>query len=498
MTQSLTYPGVYIQEISSSDHTIIGVTTAITAFIGWAPKGSISKAEAISSWSEYSRLYGGLDSRSYLGYAVNQYFENGGQQAYIVRLVDPTTATSASVTIAGMTVTASAPGSWLNGYRINIQTIANDAQRFNLHVYGAGINAPLLSSYANLSLQATDAQYVSTVIANSADIIQVTVNNASNAPVAGDYLLANGSDGSVLNPGSAQFHAALAGDGVNTGLYLLTKVDLFNLLVVPGESDPVTVNTLQAFAKQNTAFLITSSASTDTYANLSQNASPDSRLTGDNACNAAYYFPWINAPDPLQQNNLRAFPPCGFVAGIYAQIDSNNGVWKAPAGVNASIRGSSSLLETLNDQEQGVLNNKAINCLRNFPSYGMVIWGARTLQGSSSQSSEWEYIPVRRTALFIEASVKRGLQWVVFEINAEPLWAQIRLSISTFLETLFQQGAFQGQTPQQAYFVKCDQTTTSQTDINQGLVNIVIGFAPLKPAEFIVINLQQIALKPAP
>jgi len=168
-------------------------------------------------------------------------------------------------------------------------------------------------------------------------------------------------------------------------------------------------------------------------------------------------------------------------------------VWKAPAGTEASLTGVNGVAVPLNDQQNGVLNPVAVNCIRNFNVYGTVIWGARTTQGNDEIGSEWKYIPVRRTALFIEESLFRGLKWVVFEPNDEPLWSQVRLNVGAFMHNLFRQGAFQGKTPQEAYFVKCDKETTTQNDINLGIVNIVVGFAPLKPAEFVVIKIQQMA-----
>jgi uncharacterized protein len=147
----------------------------------------------------------------------------------------------------------------------------------------------------------------------------------------------------------------------------------------------------------------------------------------------------------------------------------------------------------LTDMENGQLNPLGLNCLRSFPIVGRVIWGARTLQGADQLESQWKYIPVRRTALFIEQSLYQGTQWVVFEPNDDSLWAQIRLSVGSFMQSLFRQGAFQGTTPQTAYFVKCDGESTTQNDIDQGIVNIVVGFAPLKPAEFVIIQIQQMA-----
>jgi len=188
-----------------------------------------------------------------------------------------------------------------------------------------------------------------------------------------------------------------------------------------------------------------------------------------------------------------SLPPCGIVAGIYSRTDAQRGVWKAPAGTEASVNGITSLGFNLNDPENGTLNPKAINCLRSFPVYGSVVWGARTLAGNDQRGSEWKYVPVRRLALFIEESLYRGTQWVVFEPNDEPLWSQIRLNVGAFMNDLFRRGAFQGKSPRDAYFVKCDSETTTQNDINRGIVNILVGFAPLKPAEFVILKIQQMA-----
>jgi phage tail sheath protein FI len=209
--------------------------------------------------------------------------------------------------------------------------------------------------------------------------------------------------------------------------------------------------------------------------------------------NAALFFPRFKQPNLLKDNLLEEFVPCGAIAGIFARTDTQRGVWKAPAGLDATLVGVPQLSVPLTDAENGELNPLGINCLRVFPAAGRVVWGSRTLQGDDRLTSEWKYIPVRRTALYIEESLYRGTKWVVFEPNDEPLWAQIRLNVGAFMQNLFRQGAFQGQSPSDAYFVKCDKETTTQNDINLGIVNIVVGFAPLKPAEFVIIKLQQIA-----
>jgi phage tail sheath protein FI len=209
--------------------------------------------------------------------------------------------------------------------------------------------------------------------------------------------------------------------------------------------------------------------------------------------NAAVYVPRTNVPDRLNQNRPRGLGASGTIAGLYARTDAQRGVWKAPAGTDARLRNVESLDANLGDQENGVLNPLGVNVLRNFPVYGNICWGARTLEGADVLASDWKYVPVRRTALYIEESLFRGTKWVVFEPNDEPLWAQIRLNVGAFMHDLFRKGAFQGTTPREAYFVKCDSETTTQLDIDRGIVNIEVGFAPLKPAEFVIIKIQQIA-----
>ncbi|WP_321416886.1 phage tail sheath C-terminal domain-containing protein [uncultured Desulfobacter sp.] len=298
---------------------------------------------------------------------------------------------------------------------------------------------------------------------------------------------------------------ALRGQRIDkSGIYALEDVDLFNLLCIPRASvvsgdDALSVN--EAFAVQRAAidyceerrafFLMDTPTGRDEVQEIKDWLEENAGLRHKNA---ALYFPRIEIPDPLNGYRLRSIGACGTIAGLYARTDSTRGVWKAPAGTEATLKNAKQLEYCLTDRQNGTLNPLAINCLRNFPVYGPVCWGARTLEGSDQQASEWKYVPIRRLALFIEESLFRGTQWVVFEPNDEPLWAQIRLNIGAFMHDLFRKGAFQGRrTPREAYFVKCDKETTPQNDINNGIVNIIVGFAPLKPAEFVIISIQQIA-----
>jgi Bacteriophage tail sheath protein len=305
--------------------------------------------------------------------------------------------------------------------------------------------------------------------------------------------------------------ADLIGDPATfTGIYALQKVDLFNLLCMPdatraNTSDPsaldpnVNPNAIYgaaiALCDQRRAFLlIDPPPNVNTVAGAVDWKSSQLAVVDPNG---AAFFPRLRLPDPLNKYQLRTFAPCGVVAGVYATTDGNRGVWKAPAGTAATLGGVQSMVYKLSDPENGLLNPLGLNCFRNFPVYGSVLWGARTLVGADAMTNQWKYVPVRRTALFIEESLYRGTQWVVFEPNDEPLWASIRLNVGAFMQNLFLKGAFQGSTPAQAYFVKCDSETTTQDDIDQGVVNILVGFAPLKPAEFVVIQIEQIAAQPS-
>src|ERR1035437_9469468 len=428
--------------------------------------------------------------------------------------VDSTGLATALTGGATLTLFANNPGAWGNNLQIAVVLLAGKPGRFSLQVVN-GTSGRVLENFANLSTDPTDPQYVVTVIDN--DSAYVTFINpltnsavvpsgppaATRAPVS----LNGGVDGSILVPASdGNFESALGSDpnATNTyGVHLLDRVDIFNLLCVPGETDQSTIQNLQEYCHEKRAFYLVDSPQTATAAGLNSSgpvgtvlgggAPTAGLLSGQYSINSAYYFPWVQAPDPLFGNRTKLFPPCGFVAGIHATTDGNRGVWKAAAGIGASLSGVSGLQYVLTDLENGNLNTQAINCLRQFKVYGDVVWGARTLQGNDQAGSQWKYVPIRRLALFIESSLYDGTQWVVFEPNAEPLWGEIRLNIGAFMQGLFLKGAFQGTTPQQAYFVKCDWENNPQASIDLGIVNILVGFAPLYPAEFVVIQIQQMA-----
>lgn len=287
------------------------------------------------------------------------------------------------------------------------------------------------------------------------------------------------------------YNLFIADRSLRKGIYALESVDLFNILCLPGVSDAGILQDAAAYCAERRAFLLVDPPKTTTKPDAMGALATGSLLPKSK--NAAVYYPWIKIADPLNGGKLRDVAPSGTIAGLYARTDSNRGIWKAPAGTEATLVGAQGVAYPLTDGENGTLNPLGVNCIRSFPVFGTISWGARTLRGADQMADEWKYVPVRRTALYLEESLYRGLKWVVFEPNDGPLWAQIRLNVGAFMQTLFRQGAFAGKTPREAYFVKCDGETTTQNDVNLGIVNILIGFAPLKPAEFVFIKLQQMA-----
>ncbi|HYN19701.1 MAG TPA: phage tail sheath C-terminal domain-containing protein [Thermoanaerobaculia bacterium] len=348
-----------------------------------------------------------------------------------------------------------------------------------------------------LSGNKTNTVQISSAPLDNQTITDLKLSASLASVSAQQYALTQGNDGAPPNG------MALIGDlNGKTGIYALEKVDLFNILCIPRtalvsgagalsltEASAVMSAAIQYCEKRRAMFLV------DTPDNKNEVQEIKEWLDGANLGykNAALYFPRVQIADPLNEFRLRSVGASGTIAGLYARTDSSRGVWKAPAGTEATLNNVQELDVTLSNAENGTLNPLAINTLRNFPVYGTVCWGARTLVGADQMASEWKYVPVRRLALFLEESLYRGTQWVVFEPNDEPLWSQIRLNIGAFMNTLFRQGAFQGKSPREAYLVKCDKETTTQTDINSGVVNILVGFAPLKPAEFVIIRIQQLA-----
>jgi uncharacterized protein len=606
-----TYPGVYIEEIPSGVHTIIGVSTSVTAFLGRTERGLANKATVLTSFGDYERSFGPLNPNYPVSYAVRDFFDNGGSMAYIVRLFkDPAVDAAMQVALAavnstktkptdvaqeaadkaatyandpaktaalavgkaatdkaaeagatvesviaaaqgkasatldassstfkvdnGLILRAAGPGPWgdkllvlLDQKGINSQVYQRyglDASKdllFNISVFDDRNslivsdlrNRPPDERIQNVSLyDLAGERRIDRVLELESNLIRFAGVMVTDITKAGfDTVGKNFAepDGTLV---PAQFVGGansltladadyLGSVDQKTGLHALDDVDLFNILCIPADvrgqdTTPGVYDKALDYCYARRAVLIVDPPAlwNNRVSLLSDPAGmlAGLNLSGERARNAFLYYPRVKMSDPMRGGQYDVFPACGIIAGVFARTDATRGVWKAPAGLDASL-GGVFLEVALTDRENGILNPLGINCLRTFPVGGKVVWGSRTMRGADQLADEYKYLPVRRTALFIEESLYRGTQWVVFQPNDEPLWGQIRLNVGSFMNDLFHKGAFQGSRPQDAYFVKCDHSTTTQNDIDRGVVNIVVGFAPLKPAEFVVIQLQQIA-----
>ncbi|HSY48921.1 MAG TPA: phage tail sheath C-terminal domain-containing protein [Thermoanaerobaculia bacterium] len=505
MPVSPTYPGVYVEEIPSGVRTIVGVSTSTTAFVGRALKGPVRVVPAlkddqvptlIHSFAEFERIFGGLWALSPMSFAVHQYFANGGATAVIVRVNGTPAATPAKWSAGGLGLIASSPGLWAKDLVLTLDHNSSDpATLFNLTVIDNSTSpATPLETIRNVSTDATSGSFVTKMLAQRSEYLRVDPSIPVPAAVANAAGVAD--SGPAADGGVVSNSSILGSPADRTGIYALLDTDIFNLLCLPppAPGDDVTQATWQdaaQFCQEHRAVLLVDSPD-DSPANV-KTSGPLLMNVSAYKKNAALFYPRIQVSNPLSLTGvIDDYVPCGAVAGVFARTDAERGVWKAPAGIEAGLN-VAGLTRSLTDADNGDLNPLGINCLRTFPLYGTVSWGSRTMDGADAMASEWKYVPVRRTALYLEESLYRGLKWVVFEPNAAPLWAQIRLNVGAFMQNLFRQGAFAGTTPQDAYFVKCDNTTTTQNDVNLGIVNILVGFAPLKPAEFVILKLQQMA-----
>jgi phage tail sheath protein FI len=556
----LLHPGVYVQEVPSAVRPIQGVSTSTAAFIGVAQKGPIpgtilpngrmAQPLLVTSFTDFQRQYGGFVQESFLPYAAQAFFQNGGRRLYIVRIVGkgatsppssppsspPGTAPSGGsaqhavgASGAPFSVAAISEGTWGNGLSLSISNSSDgDANNFKLTIlYDPGTGPAPVETYdrvtflngTNLQPGAVNpAEYVRTAVNARSEYIAITADVTGRpANTASPLKLINGADGPV--PQASDYIGAPAANNklTGTGLFALDKITDVNIIAIPGEGDPATVNAGINYCKvgrplQDCFFVADMGSMPNVSAARFDNATPSVFTREDAVAFAttgfggtpldksagdfgALYFPWIWSTDPIGagRNPKILLPPSGFVSGIYARIDNSRGVFKAPAGIEAGVAGALSVATTVSDVEQDTLNPISVNVIRTVPGSGFVAWGTRTCGSDAS----WRYIPVRRMAIFLRVSIHFGIQWAVFEPNDEPLWAELRLNIRSFMLTQFRAGAFQGSTPDQAFFVKCDSSTTTQQDIDNGVVNILVGFAPLKPAEFVVLKLSQKVNQPA-
>lgn len=502
------YPGVYVEEIDTGNKPIEGVSTSTVGFLGLAPRGPVA-ATFITSYADFVRSFGSYyqdangNPLGYLAYAVEGFFLNGGLRCWIARVTSLDTAggganaaKAASVKLANLSIAAAGPGvagGWI-GYQITNAGL-NDPNLFKLSIFfwdtGAEAaakdptNAAQVEVFDNLSANPSASTYYVGAVNGGSNLVTVGFVAAGRPPNTAAIALLDGSGGGVKgSDGAALVLADFEGSSIDptnlSGLAGLAAVDEISILCCPDENSQ---------PKKSVAGLLQSVCETlkDRFAIL-QSGSAEGKPSGVvptvNSKYAAYYYPWLNVVDPTT-NVITLIPPGGHIAGIYARSDTNRNVAKDPA--NEQIVGINSLQLPIDNQTQAVLNPIGVDCLRYFKGQGNLVWGGRT----TSSDPDWKYISVRRLFIYVEKSIQQGTQWVVFEPNDEPTWARVRRSVSDFLTGLWMQDMLQGATKDQAYFVRCDRTTMTQADIDNGRLICVIGIAPVKPAEFVIFRIGQ-------
>ncbi|MDO8439009.1 MAG: phage tail sheath subtilisin-like domain-containing protein [Telluria sp.] len=502
MPVAVSYPGVHVQETSGGVRSFPGVATSITALLGRALRGPVDEPVAITGFADFERIFGGLWVESALGFSVRDFFMNGGSRAIIVRMYQAPVAGArrqALIEAGTLRLQARDPGVWGNALQVQIEDDAFSDDAFSLSVRDNATGQ--LEIFRGVSVVPGHPRQGDRVLLNESRL-SVAAGALPDAKPAATIcpVLENGKAVPEGLLSDASFIGA-ASIAEKRGLHALDQADLFNILCIPpyiargddmlgGDVDKEVVAAAASYCEGRRAMLLVDAPSAWDDAAA---AAVGVKGVGTASRNAALFFPRLMEAIAERGGQVSAMAPCGAIAGILARTDVNRGVWEAPAGIDTALNGVEGLSVAVSDAENRLLNPLGINCLRAMNAAGRIVWGARTLQGDDLLGSEWKYIPVRRTALYIEESVYRGTQWAVFEPNDEPLWAQIRLNVGAFLHDMFRQGAFQGMTPSEAYFIKCDRETTTGEDSNRGIVNITVGFAPLKPAEFVVITIQRIA-----
>ena len=517
------YPGVYVEEIDTGNQPIEGVSTSITGFLGIAERGPLQPT-LVTSYTEFVRNFGGYVQingvDSYLAYAVEGFFLNGGQEAFVARVAS-STATPSNGSSGGLTVTAIGPGTW--GSRIFFKIAdagSNDHTQFKLYIMyyqtmpaltanGApagtlAADAPTPASsplvvdptlrdpvslrdanrteptitevYDNLTANPNATSFYVTVVNNASTLVQLSQTAPGRpADTAAPIQLSPGSDGAAIALADFEGNPA-ALPGTRTGIAGLHDVDEISLLCCPDENlFPQIANDLvaQCELRMDRFAILQSAFAAGPPANLFP--SVPSKY-------AAFYYPWLNVTNPITGRQI-PIPSGGHVAGIYARSDNAIGVHKDPA--NEPIMGINSLQFNLDDGTQAILNPRGVDCHRYFRNNGNLVWGGRT----TTSDPDWKYINVRRLFIFIEKSIKEGTQWAVFEPNDQTLWARIRRSVSDFLTGLWMDGMLMGAKKEQAFFVRCDQTTMTQADIENGRLIVIVGIAPVYPAEFVIFRI---------
>ncbi len=539
MPDSTRYPGVHVQERTARPSPIAALPTAVAAFVGRTPRGPVDEPVTVHSLGEFTREFGALWTESTLGHAVRDYFVNGGQVAIVVRAHRAASGSSGIARLDGgpLSLRAASPGAWGGRVRWRLERSElgaatpvartlrlNPADLFDLTVQEVHAGTPLERAVVTEELHRhvtlrDSSRRIDRVLAASSQLVRwrgatapvprrVTDAVVDSVTAAQDARGATAArvqkvidalgahDGEPLDVESLLG----TGEGSTRGLYALDRAEHFTLLCLPpdagdGDVPPAVVEAAARYCERRHAFLVVDPPASWSSRAAAMAGAPALAPLGPNA---AVYFPRLRQPDPARADRVGTFAPCGAVAGVIARTDSARGVWKAPAGTEATLAGAPEPALALTDADVDALEPLGVNVLRTLPAVGPVVWGARTLPAAGRSDPEWKYVPIRRLALHLESSIARGLHWVVFEPNGAALWTKVRQRVDAFLTALFRQGALAGATPSEAFFVRCDATTMTAADLAAGRLVVVVGVAPLRPAEFVVLRIAWQTAQPDP
>lgn len=477
------HPGLYLQEVPG-ENPIEGVSTSTGAFVGVTEKGVVGKSGFVTSWKDFQRKYGGYSDNSYLPYAVRGFFENGGTRAFISRVVHYNSKVKASlastieikdVPVSGTAVgifDAYSDGKW--GDKIEVDVVAgSDAKNVTVTVKE---NNEFIESFEEVPMLDLE----DTINSTSTTIKYTHIDDGELVLPPGNYKLAGGNDG-IEGLVSSDY---VGDEAIGNGLYAFDNNNI-NIVAVPGITDVTTIAGITSYVegrKDCTAIvevpLGMKPIEALTFKNVTANIS---------SARVNIYYSWLKVGDPIGvgKNPTKLVPPSGHVMGIYARTDNSRGVWKAPAGLEAVVRGAIGLEYNVNDAEQDILNPASVNAIRAFDGEGIVLWGARTC----SALSEWKYVSVRRSADYVGQSILSGTRWAVFEPNDQVLWGKVTAVSEAFLRNFWRAGGLRGASESEAFFVECNSTTTTPDDIDAGKMFANVGICPQKPAEFVIFRL---------
>lgn len=513
MPEPPTHPGIYVEEMGPAVPAIPAVATGTTAFVGRAWRGPVDVPVPIRSLADFERHFGGDWPQAPMARAVRLFFWNGGQQAVVVRVATRAGAGRALPAMieagGGLSLVAASPGTWGRNLSARVTAAGADPNAFDLAVTddaavvrdAAGRGGSGASeAFVALSLDPASPRFAPAVLARESALVRIAGLPAAGQGVVAATVSADPASGHDGLPVGTPEVTDAANEAAGTGLYALAGSTPFNLLCLPPFAPETTDNgdaawcAAAVFCAARRAVLLVDGPADATVADLVARTRAWQDLPRDWM---VLYHPWLSVADGGGTGTPSRVAPSGAVAGMIARIDAERGVWKAPAGSDAVLRAVQGLCLSGRpsghpiDADLEDLNHAGLCPLRVMPNRGQVVaWGARTLAGATGAGSPWAYLPVRRTAAMIETSLQQGTAWAVFEPNGEALWAALRLAVSNFLQALWRQGAFVGNTPQQAFFVRCGAETHTAADLAQGQVQMDLGFALLRPAEFVVLRLR--------